>query len=302
MTAYRFSMLRIYFGIILMFVFAKMFDQTQMEAPGFIFGGITLLAILLILGYQREMISRSLLFFCYLIFAFENTILQTNNVIILCILASFSSISGHEPWRLLAKNEEIEALNLKQLKISSLLLSLTIGCTFLFTYAWTFLVPSDLGSAITWSLILLIFLLIFPGFLLKPRPLFPAPILFFDGVCGLCNQVVNFVFVEDSRSVFNVATLQGETAKEKLPLELRQSLNSVVVLNHEGRLFQKSEAILNILYEIGGFWRLFFIFRLIPRPITDMLYILVAKFRYSLFGKSENCRLPKPEERQKFLS
>jgi predicted DCC family thiol-disulfide oxidoreductase YuxK len=129
-----------------------------------------------------------------------------------------------------------------------------------------------------------------------------SPVLFFDGVCGLCNGFIQFLFDVDEQSVFKVATLQGAFAAEKLPDTLTKNLNSLVVMTDEGTLLTKSRAVLFVMTRVGGLWRVVGIAgNLVPARVTDIVYDLVAKNRYHLFGKLESCRMPTPSERSRFV-
>ncbi|MCA9039618.1 MAG: DUF393 domain-containing protein [Planctomycetaceae bacterium] len=126
-------------------------------------------------------------------------------------------------------------------------------------------------------------------------------ILFFDGVCGMCNRVVDFVMRHDKTGKIKVAPLQGETAKEKLLEEDRVQLSSVVFINQLG-VFRHSSAVARLLWELGGVWKwLGWLLWLIPKPIRNWGYRVVAKHRYRFFGQKEACRMPTPEERTRFL-
>ncbi len=125
-------------------------------------------------------------------------------------------------------------------------------------------------------------------------------IIFFDGVCGLCNRFVDRLLRIDRGGVFRFAPLQGSTAHDRLPIGLADALSSVVYLR-EGVVLTRSTAALRILIDLGG-WRtlhrLWFIF---PRALRDAVYDWVALNRYKWFGKREVCRLPTQEERARFL-
>jgi predicted DCC family thiol-disulfide oxidoreductase YuxK len=125
-------------------------------------------------------------------------------------------------------------------------------------------------------------------------------ILFFDGVCGLCNGLVDWLLPRDKKKKIKFATLQGATALDLLPQNLREDLNTVV-LWYKGQLLTESTAILTCLNELGGLWRMVIFFKLIPSFIRNAIYKLVARFRYKLFGQLSTCRLPTAAERQQFL-
>lgn len=127
------------------------------------------------------------------------------------------------------------------------------------------------------------------------------PVIFFDGVCGLCNRFVDFVIRRDSRGVFRLAPLQGETARERLAEADVRDLKTVVLIDGE-RTYRKSAAVLRVLGRLGGFWRgAAAVLWLVPRPLRDVGYSWIASNRYALFGKKESCRLPTPAERGRFL-
>ena len=127
-------------------------------------------------------------------------------------------------------------------------------------------------------------------------------IVFFDGVCGLCNHTVDFLLKRDRRGVLKFAPLQGETAAEILPEEVREDLNTFVFADH-GDLHYRSSAMARILMRLGGiWWPAGALLWLIPSPIRNVAYRIVSRLRYRLFGRKESCRMPTPEERDRFLS
>jgi predicted DCC family thiol-disulfide oxidoreductase YuxK len=127
------------------------------------------------------------------------------------------------------------------------------------------------------------------------------PILFFDGVCGLCSRAVDFVMARDREGVFRFAPLQGETARQMLTPADIASLETMALATSEG-VFRRSAAAVRILWRLGPAWRVCgWLLWAIPRPLRDAGYNLVARTRYQLFGKHESCRLPTPEERERFL-
>ncbi len=130
-------------------------------------------------------------------------------------------------------------------------------------------------------------------------------IIFFDGYCNLCNGFVDWLLKVDHRKQFQFASLQGETAKQKLkrdstPKEQAQDFDTVIYLNGQNS-FERSTAVLLILSELGGIWRLAKIFLILPLGLRDLVYKFVAKNRFLLFGKREVCRIPTPEESSRLL-
>lgn len=125
-------------------------------------------------------------------------------------------------------------------------------------------------------------------------------VIFFDGVCGLCNGFVDFILKIDKKEKFLFCPLQSDYAKKNLPAEYSHDLKSVVYL-HEGKIHSRSDAVIQILSEIGGPWSLAFAGKILPTCIRDRAYNLIAENRYKIFGKKETCRLPTPEERARFV-
>jgi len=125
-------------------------------------------------------------------------------------------------------------------------------------------------------------------------------IIFFDGVCGLCNRAVDRLMRIDRKKLFRFAPLQGETAHALLPAGTADALGSVVYLR-DGEVLRGSDATMLIMVDLGGWRKIYGALRIIPRSWHEALYGWVARNRYHWFGKRETCRLPSPEERERFL-
>ncbi|RLS57584.1 MAG: DUF393 domain-containing protein [Planctomycetota bacterium] len=126
-------------------------------------------------------------------------------------------------------------------------------------------------------------------------------IVFFDGVCGLCNSTVQFLLTRDRAGQLLFAPLQGETAATRVPLDDRETLNTLVVATPQGMLRQ-SDAVVHLLRQLPGWWPCCgVLIRIIPRFLRDAGYRFVSRNRYRWFGQHETCRLPTPEERHRFL-
>jgi predicted DCC family thiol-disulfide oxidoreductase YuxK len=135
-----------------------------------------------------------------------------------------------------------------------------------------------------------------------------GPILFYDGVCGLCNTLVQFLLKHDKHGRLRFASLQSDFAEKVLrrhgfnPKDL-DTLH--VVENYEQpdeRLLQRSDAVLRAARELGGSWGvLAAVAQIVPRPLRNVAYRFVAQNRYRVFGKYETCMLPDPDQRSRFL-
>ncbi|MBI2270459.1 MAG: DUF393 domain-containing protein [Bacteroidetes bacterium] len=120
--------------------------------------------------------------------------------------------------------------------------------------------------------------------------------VFFDGVCGLCNSFVDFLLKEDKDEVLLYAPLQGETAPVYLNNIDTSDLKTVVFFS-DGKVFTRSDAIIEILKSMGGIWGLAPVLRIFPRVLRDYVYSVISKNRIKWFGQKETCRMPTEKER-----
>jgi predicted DCC family thiol-disulfide oxidoreductase YuxK len=128
-----------------------------------------------------------------------------------------------------------------------------------------------------------------------------APVVYFDGVCNLCNSSVLWIIRRDKKRVFQFASLQGKAGSDlidRLP-NLKQLDSMLLVYN--GKVFTQSGAALRIAVLLGFPTNLMAVGFLIPAFIRNALYRFVAKNRYRWFGKQEVCALPNPELANRFL-
>jgi predicted DCC family thiol-disulfide oxidoreductase YuxK len=128
------------------------------------------------------------------------------------------------------------------------------------------------------------------------------PLVLFDGVCNLCNRSVQTILRHDRQARFRFASLQsplGEKLRGELGID-REKVDSVILVEG-GRWYKESDAALRIANGLGGFWKAFGVFRLVPRPLRNAAYRLIARNRYRWFGKTETCWVPTPELRGRFL-
>ena len=129
-------------------------------------------------------------------------------------------------------------------------------------------------------------------------------IVFFDGVCLLCERSVQFLLDRDRARRLCFATLQGETALGLLGEETVAALDSIVYVVEDDtgvHRYEQSDAALRILRDLGGGWRVVSWLRIVPRPLRDAVYRTIARNRYRWFGKKAECRVPSPEERHRFF-
>jgi predicted DCC family thiol-disulfide oxidoreductase YuxK len=127
-------------------------------------------------------------------------------------------------------------------------------------------------------------------------------ILLFDGVCNLCNGLVKFIIRRDKSGRIRFASLQSVAGQSLLLCAgLKQdSIETVVYFSGE-KIFLKSLAILNLLKDIGGGWKLFYPLKIIPSFIRDFMYNQIAKRRYRIFGRRETCMIPSEDFESRFI-
>lgn len=127
-------------------------------------------------------------------------------------------------------------------------------------------------------------------------------IVLFDGLCNLCDRSVQFIIKRDKRKEFYFASLQGKSAREllakyHLPAD---HLHSFVFIK-DGKAYTRSSASLQVANTLGGAWKLLYVFMIVPKFIRDSIYNWIARNRYKWFGKKEECIIPTPALKSRFL-
>ena len=113
-------------------------------------------------------------------------------------------------------------------------------------------------------------------------------IIYFDGICGLCNSFVKLLLKVDSDLKF--ATLEGKTGQKLLnKMNFSNSDFDTVIFQKNDQIYTKSTAVFEIFKTIGGFWKILLIFSFLPISITDQLYRYIALKRFKVFGKLDQC-------------
>ncbi|MDQ6814546.1 MAG: thiol-disulfide oxidoreductase DCC family protein [Bacteroidota bacterium] len=128
------------------------------------------------------------------------------------------------------------------------------------------------------------------------------PVLLFDGVCNLCSSAVQFVIKQDTRKLFRFASLQSVAGQEILNKHhlSKTDFHSFILLQN-GKIYTKSTAALMVAKCLTAPWSILHLFMLVPPFIRDSIYGIIARNRYSWFGKKEHCFLPSPELTSRFL-
>lgn len=127
------------------------------------------------------------------------------------------------------------------------------------------------------------------------------PVILFDGVCNFCDASVQFILKRDPNEIFHFASLQSDAGQELLgKYKVPDDVDSMILIENE-KVYYKSSAALRISRHLQGVWKLFYAFIILPAPIRNAMYDLIAKNRYKWFGQKESCMLPPPNVRKRFL-
>lgn len=128
------------------------------------------------------------------------------------------------------------------------------------------------------------------------------PIVLFDGECNFCDASVQFIIKNDPKGNIHFASLQSDIGQRLLKAQnVPGHVDSMIVIE-EDKVYYKSAAALRIARYLNGPWKWLYPLIMIPSPIRNLFYDIVAKNRYKWFGKKESCMLPPPETRTRFLS
>lgn len=140
-------------------------------------------------------------------------------------------------------------------------------------------------------------------------------VVLFDGVCNFCDASVNFIIEHDKKGYFKFAPLQsnvgsklanqyGFESASATPDNAATDLIPIdsVILVEDGKTYTHSTAALKILKRLGPPWSWLSAFVIVPRPIRDWAYRVFARYRYRIFGRKDQCMLPSPEVRARFLT
>jgi predicted DCC family thiol-disulfide oxidoreductase YuxK len=134
-----------------------------------------------------------------------------------------------------------------------------------------------------------------------------AHLVLYDGVCGLCDRLVQFLLQNDRRAVLTFASLQGAVGRsmvERFGGNPDELTSFYVVAHHRSshaRMLSKSNAALFVAAKLGWPWKAAVLLRVFPRTILDWVYDRVARSRYRVFGRFDQCLIPRPEFRGRFV-
>ncbi len=130
-------------------------------------------------------------------------------------------------------------------------------------------------------------------------------LLLYDGVCGLCDRVVHFVLAQDRHRIFHFASLQSQTGRAVVKPSGKADLTTFFVIENYrtplARRFTKGRAALFVMNALGWPWKVTGLFSVLPTALLDRLYDVVARNRYRIFGREDQCLMPGPEHQSRFI-
>jgi predicted DCC family thiol-disulfide oxidoreductase YuxK len=134
-----------------------------------------------------------------------------------------------------------------------------------------------------------------------------AHLVLYDGVCGLCSRLLRFLLEHDHRAVFTFASLQSDVGRvmvERFGGNASELTSFYVFANYRAnntQMFSRSGAALFVAGELGWPWRVAALMRVLPTAILDRIYNVIARHRYRVFGRYDQCLIPRPEFRGRFV-
>lgn len=126
-------------------------------------------------------------------------------------------------------------------------------------------------------------------------------LILFDGECNFCDRSVQFIIKRDPKAYFKFSSIQSEIGQSlRKRNNIPQQIDSLVLID-DNKWYCKSSAVLRVCRNLSGLWKICVFFLIVPRPIRDFFYEIIAKNRYKWFGKKDSCMLPASEIRDRFL-
>ena len=126
-------------------------------------------------------------------------------------------------------------------------------------------------------------------------------IVFFDGVCNLCNSSVQLLLKLDKDEVFSFSSLQSTYSQSIIPKDIQIEKDSIVLFKNEC-FYSEAEAVFEIVKSLDNWTKVLLVFKVFPLKWNNVIYRWIAKNRYKIFGRKEECMIPDPNVRNRFLS
>jgi predicted DCC family thiol-disulfide oxidoreductase YuxK len=129
-----------------------------------------------------------------------------------------------------------------------------------------------------------------------------SPVLLFDGMCNLCTGAVGFVLAHEAEATLRFAPIQSPAgARLMRDFGFDPADAKTFVLIADRRIYVRSDAAVRLARYLRGMWKLLGLIRVVPRPVRDFVYDLVARNRYRWFGRRDACMVPTRELKARFV-
>jgi predicted DCC family thiol-disulfide oxidoreductase YuxK len=130
------------------------------------------------------------------------------------------------------------------------------------------------------------------------------PVIFFDGVCDLCNGFARFILKRDRQKIFRFGLLQSQRANKILKSRGLSGISvATVVLLEKDRIFVESDAVLEIMKRLNREgWHLLYRLKIVPKFMRDFIYRIISRNRYRIFGRRKTCMIPPDDLKDRFVS
>jgi len=128
-------------------------------------------------------------------------------------------------------------------------------------------------------------------------------IILFDGVCNLCDSTVQFIIKHDKKDIFRFVAIQSDLGQKIIKyISIDTSKTDSIILYEPGHsYYYKAEAAIKIIGQLGGIYSMISVFSVIPKWLSSKVYDYIARNRYKWYGKKDECMIPTPELKAKFL-
>ena len=128
-------------------------------------------------------------------------------------------------------------------------------------------------------------------------------IIFYDGFCVMCSRFIRFIVLLDKRKKFKFSPISSDFASRVLSKKLdKKQVGKFIVYLSNNKIYKKSDAVIQIMVDIGGLFNIFKLLKIIPLQIRDIFYDIFANNRYKWFGKSDVCHVAPKEIRDQFIN
>ncbi len=128
-------------------------------------------------------------------------------------------------------------------------------------------------------------------------------VVFYDGYCVVCSRFINLLVNADKKKQISFSNISSNFSKKILKGKLKnEEIGKFIVFLSGNKVFVRSNAVIQIFIELGGFYKSFYLLKILPQNFRDFFYELFANNRYKWFGKMKECHMPSKELSDRFIN